>query len=117
MGYSLILLGIGLVAKYKGDFKFSRENLGNVLPLFQEMGDIQRVTMIQSEFGHMERYEGHLDKAEQVYHETIPVWQKLGHRAAVANQLECLAFRVALWQLSRRLSMRWRIHRLTDFEI
>ena len=56
------------------------------------MGDIQRVTMIQSEFGHMERYEGNFDKAEQVYRETILVWQKIGHRAAVANQLESLAF-------------------------
>jgi hypothetical protein len=48
--------------------------------------------MIQSEFGHIERYEGNLDEAEQAYRETLPVWQKLGHRAAVANQLECLAF-------------------------
>jgi len=90
--YALILLVMGMVAKYKGDFKLSRESLGNVLPLFREMGDIQRVTMIQSEFGHMDRYEGHIDKAEQAYRETIPVWQKLGHGAAVANQLEFLAF-------------------------
>ncbi len=90
--YALILLGLGMMAKYKGDFKYSRENLGIVLPLFQEMEDIQRVTMIQSEFGHMERYEGHLDQAEQVYRQTILAWQKIGHRAAVANQLEFLAF-------------------------
>ena len=90
--YALILLGIGMVSKYKGDLKFARENLGNVLPLFREMGDIQRVTMIQSEFGHMERYEGNLDKAEQAYRETILTWQKIGHRAAVANQLEFLAY-------------------------
>jgi predicted ATPase/class 3 adenylate cyclase len=91
-GYSLILLGIGLVAKYKGDFKFARENFGIILPIFQEMGDIQRVAMIQSEFGHMERYEGNLDQAEQAYLKTIRVWQKIGHPSAVANQLECLAF-------------------------
>lgn len=90
--YALILLGLGMVAKYKGDFKLSRENLGNVLPLFREMGDIQRVTMIQSEFGHMERYEGNLEQAEQIYGETIVAWQKIGHRAAVANQLEFLAY-------------------------
>jgi len=36
--YAIILLGIGMVAKYKGDFKFSRENLGSILPLFREMG-------------------------------------------------------------------------------
>ena len=100
-GYAIILLGIGMVAKYKGDFKLARENLGNILPLFREMGDIQRVTMIQSEFGHMERYEGNIDKAEQAYRETILAWQKIGHRAAVANQLECLAF-IAIAHASRR---------------
>jgi hypothetical protein len=90
--YALNLLGIAMVAKYKGHFKYARETLGTVLPLFREMGDTQRVTMIQSEFGHMERYEGNIERAEQVYRETIPVWQKIGHRAAVANQLEVLAF-------------------------
>lgn len=91
-GYAVILLGIGLVAKYKGDYRFARENFNNILPLFREMGDMQRVVIIQSEFGHMERYEGNIDKAEQAYRETIPEWQKFGHRSAVANQLESLAF-------------------------
>ena len=90
--YAIVLLGIGMMAKYKGDFELSRENFRNILPLFLEMGDVQRVTMIQSEFGHMDRYEGHLDKAEKDYRETILVWQKIGHGAAVANQLEFMAF-------------------------
>jgi hypothetical protein len=91
-GYALVFLGIGMMAKYKGDFAFSRETLGNILPLFVEMGDVHQETMIQSEMGHMERYEGHLEKAEQIYCATILVWQRIGHRAAVANQLESLAF-------------------------
>jgi hypothetical protein len=90
--YALVSLGIGMVAKYKGDFALSRESFLKILPLFREMGDIHRATMIQSEFGHMERYEGNIDQAEQVYRETILVWQKIGHRAAVANQLEFFAF-------------------------
>ena len=91
-GYALVFLGIGMMAKYKGDFEFSRETLRNILPLFVEMGDTHQETMIQSELGHMERYEGHLEKAEQIYRATILVWQRIGHRAAVANQLESLAF-------------------------
>lgn len=91
-GYAIIMLGVGMVAKYKGDYELSREYLGNILPLFRAMGDVQRVNMIQSEFGHMERYEGNIDRAEQAYRETILAWQKIGHDAAVANQLECLAF-------------------------
>jgi len=91
-GYAIVLLGIGLAAKYKGDFKFSRENLEKILPLYQAMNDTHRVMMIMSEFGHMDRYEGKLDQAERAYRQTIAVWLKIGHRAAVANQLECLAF-------------------------
>ncbi len=91
-GYALVFLGIGMMAKYKGEFAFSRETLRNILPLFVEMGDTHQETMIQSELGHMERYEGHLEKAEQIYRATILVWQRIGHRAAVANQLESLAF-------------------------
>jgi predicted ATPase/class 3 adenylate cyclase len=90
--YAIILLGIGMVAKYRGDYNFTRESFANILPLFREMGDIQRVTMIQSELGHMDRYEGKLDQAEQIYRGTILEFQKIGHRAAVANQLESLAF-------------------------
>jgi predicted ATPase/class 3 adenylate cyclase len=90
--YALVWMMIGMMAKYKGDFTLSRESFKKVLPLFREMGDIHRATMIKSEFGHMERYEGNINQAEQVYRETILVWQKIGHRAAVANQLEFFAF-------------------------
>ncbi len=89
---AMILLGVGLVAKFKGDFEFARQNLVKSLPLLREIGDVRRINIIQSEFGHMERYEGNIEKAEQIYRETLPVWQKLGHRAAVANQLELLAY-------------------------
>ncbi len=89
---ALIMLGIGIAAKYRGDYQTARENLQKVLPLFQEMGDSQPVAMIRSEFAHMDRYEGRLDQAEAAYRQTLPAWQKLGQQAAVANQLETLAF-------------------------
>ncbi len=91
-GYAMMMLGVGMVAKYRGKFDTSRESLASSLPLFHEMGDMHRVSMIKSEYAHMDRYEGQIEKAENAYRETIIEWQKLGHRAAVANQLECLAF-------------------------
>jgi hypothetical protein len=63
----------------------------NSLPSFREIGDQHRVNMCQSELAHIERYQGHYGQALSMYRETIPVWQKLGHRAAIAHQLECLA--------------------------
>jgi hypothetical protein len=56
------------------------------------MGDYHRTNMIHSETAHMERLEGHYEKAAQMYRNTIVEWKRLGHRAAVANQLECFAF-------------------------
>lgn len=41
---------------------------------------------------HILRYEGNNSEAIQAYHETIKEWQRMGHRAAVAHQLECMAF-------------------------
>ena len=48
--------------------------------------------MIHSEFAHLDRRQGHLAQAKLLYRETILRWQKIGHRAAIAHQLECFAF-------------------------
>jgi predicted ATPase/class 3 adenylate cyclase len=88
MGY----FASGRGAMFRGDYATARERFARCLPTFQRMGDPHRVCMIQSELAHMDRYEGRYKQAEQTYHETLPVWQKLGHRAAIAHQLECFAF-------------------------
>ncbi|MDH5643608.1 MAG: adenylate/guanylate cyclase domain-containing protein, partial [Gemmatimonadota bacterium] len=91
-GMSIILLGMGMAAKYMGRYDEVRTRFAILEPLFIEIGDKHRLNIIYSEFAHIERFEGHHDKANQMYRETIVEWQRLGHRAAVANQLECLAF-------------------------
>jgi hypothetical protein len=48
--------------------------------------------MVCSEIAHMDRLEGNYERALLQYRETILEWKRLGHRAAVANQLECFAF-------------------------
>jgi hypothetical protein len=48
--------------------------------------------MIQSELAHIEREEGQYQHAIPIYRKTIVEWQRLGHRAAIAHQLECFAF-------------------------
>jgi tetratricopeptide (TPR) repeat protein len=91
-GFTMILMSMAIVAKYMHRFEEARSNFAICLPIFRDMGDMHRVNMVQSELAHMEREEGHYEKAEQIYRETIVEWQRLGHRAAVAHQLECLAF-------------------------
>lgn len=84
--------GFGLFAAAQGNYTQARAQFEVCLPLFTELGDRHRLSMIHSEFAHLERREGHFEKAKLHYHETIQEWQKLGHRAAVAHELECLAF-------------------------
>ena len=91
-GYGMVLFSIGMGSRFQGRFAEAREKFVILLPIFAAMGDYHRTNMIHSETAHMERLEGHYEKAAQLYRKTIVEWKRLGHRAAVANQLECLAF-------------------------
>ncbi len=88
----MLQFGTGRGAMYRGDYAIARERFAYCLPFFVEMQDEHRANMIHSEFAHMDRYEGNVQQALETYRKTILVWQKLGHRAAVAHQLECFAY-------------------------
>ncbi|HET7378371.1 MAG TPA: hypothetical protein VFK30_16790, partial [Anaerolineae bacterium] len=101
-GQSMIMFGLGAVAKYKGHYAEARAQFSAFIALLSKTGDKHRHLLAQSELAHLERFEGHYDAAEQLYRQTIVEWQKLGHRAAVSNQLECLAFIANARQQSER---------------
>ena len=79
-------------AMLRGDYPTARARFTESLPLFQQIGDAHRLTMIDSELAHMDRYEGRYPQAAAAYRGTIRAWQKLGHRGAIAHQLESFAF-------------------------
>ena len=91
-GHSMVLFAMAMGARFNGHFDEARAQFTLLVPVFYEMGDHHRSNMVRSEMAHMERLEGHRDTAEAMYRETILEWKRLGHRAAVANQLECFAF-------------------------
>lgn len=80
-----------MIAKFRGDYPRARQQFLALEPLFRDLGDQHRINMVRSELAHIERYEGHYPQAEAMYRETIREWQRIGHRAAVAHQLECFA--------------------------
>jgi tetratricopeptide (TPR) repeat protein len=84
--------GLGFFARTLGDYEQARARFRTCLSVFLELGDKHRINMIQSELAHIEREQGKYEQAIPMYRETILEWQRLGHRAAVANQLECFAF-------------------------
>ena len=66
---------------------------------FRESGEIARkmgnkriVYSSQSELAHVLREHGQLDEPLGIYRDLLPKWKDLGHRAAVAHELECIAY-------------------------
>ncbi len=59
---------------------------------FLEIGDERFALGARSDLAHALRRGGRIDAARAVYHETIGGWIQLGHKGAVANQLENLAY-------------------------
>ena len=86
---AMAMLSMGMMERFRGNYGEARLRFAACEPLFHDLGDRHRVNMIKSELAHIERYEGHFEKAEEMYRETLPEWKRIGHRAAIAHQLEC----------------------------
>jgi predicted ATPase/class 3 adenylate cyclase len=80
------------MAFYRGDLPKARKHADRMLDLHREMGDQLSVTGHQTGMAHVARQIGNYQEALALYRETLPEWQKMGHRGAVAHQLECFAF-------------------------
>jgi predicted ATPase/class 3 adenylate cyclase len=89
---AMTLYGYGAFAARWGFYEEARSHFEASLTLLTELRDRHRIGMIHSELAHLERLQGHFAQAKSLYRETIQEWQKIGHRAAVAHQLECFAF-------------------------
>ncbi len=88
---AMALFGMGLLATWQGNYAEARSRFEACLPLFTELKDRNHVNGIRSELAHLERRQGHFAQAKPLYRETLLEWQRLGHRAAIAHELECLA--------------------------
>jgi tetratricopeptide (TPR) repeat protein len=65
---------------------------GVAIERFMELGDERFVLASRSDMAHALRRGGRLDDALAMYRETIGGWVHLGHKGAVANQLENIAY-------------------------
>jgi len=104
--YAITLYGLGNIAIALKDFETAREKFNLAMQIMQELGSKRNVAMIQSDLAHILRYEGKYPEAMASYRGTIREWQRIGHRAAVAHQLESVAFiSKALEQTSKALRL------------
>jgi len=84
--------GLGMLQVQTGNFDEARSTFESAKENFLKLGDRHRLNMISSELAHIERYEGDYSKAISLYRETLKEWQRIGHRAAIAHQLESIGF-------------------------
>jgi len=90
--YGINMFGFGNLYSHFGEFDKAREHFNIAMEAMKEIGSTRNVVMINSDLAHILRREGKLDEALAAYRETIKEWQRIGHRAAIAHQLECMAF-------------------------
>jgi predicted ATPase/class 3 adenylate cyclase len=84
--------GQGWLAGNLGDIETARAKFNEGADIARKMGNRRMVYTNRSELAHALRENGLLDDAYEIYKEVIPGWQELGHRAALAHELECIAY-------------------------
>jgi hypothetical protein len=87
-----LLMGASMEARVRGDFTTAKSLLEESLRLTRHWRGKHTQLAVESELAHIARQSGDHGKAKQAYRSTILQWKETGHRAAVAHQLECLAF-------------------------
>ena len=65
---------------------------GAAIPRFMELGDERFVLVSRSDLAHALRHGGRFEDALALYRETIGGWVHLGHKGAIASQLESIAY-------------------------
>jgi hypothetical protein len=87
-----VAMAHGRLLGRSGQTEAAAERFGVASARFAEIGDVRLGLAARSDLAHAYRRGGQLDRAEAMYRETIGGWVHLGHRGAVANQLENVAY-------------------------
>ena len=90
--YSFSAFGLARVAGVLGDIESARVQFARSEEIARQMGNKRIIYSSQSELAHILREHGDLKEALQIYLDLLPKWKDLGHRSAVAHELECIAF-------------------------
>ncbi len=86
------IFGQGRLAAALGDIETARMKFNEGIEIARRVGNNRMVYSNRSELAHVLREHGQLDEALTIYQEIIPGWKELGHRAALAHELECVGY-------------------------
>jgi predicted ATPase/class 3 adenylate cyclase len=79
-------------AYYRGDTAQALKYADEVLSYYQDIGNMLTYNGFKSGMAHAFRWSGNFEEALATYRQTILAYKEMGHRGAVAHQLECFAF-------------------------
>jgi predicted ATPase/class 3 adenylate cyclase len=89
---AMSLFGMGRVAGLMGDLATARTKFLQSADLARKMGNKRQMYSCYSELAHVLRENGEVDEPLAIYRDLVPKWKEIGHRAAVAHELECIAY-------------------------
>jgi tetratricopeptide (TPR) repeat protein len=92
---AMSLFGMGRVAGVMGDLATARTKFLQSADLAKKMGNKRQMYSCYSELAHVLRENGELEEPLAIYRDLLPKWKEIGHRAAVAHELECIAYILA----------------------
>jgi predicted ATPase/class 3 adenylate cyclase len=87
-----VAMAQGRALSHLGDAEAAAASFEVAMRRFQQLGDERFVLAARSDMAHALRRGGRRDEARAMYRETIGGWVHLGHRGAIANQLENVAY-------------------------
>ncbi len=89
---SFLAIGMAHTAAILGDIETARAGFRESGEIAKKMGNKRIYYSSQSELAHVLRAHGEFDEPLAIYKDLLPKWRDLGHRAAVAHELECIAY-------------------------
>ena len=92
---AMSLFGMARVAGLTGDLATARAKFLQSANLAKKIGNKRQMYSCYSELAHVLRENGELNEPLAIYRDLLPKWRELGHRAAVAHELECIAYILA----------------------
>jgi predicted ATPase len=89
---TMSVFGIARIAGMMGDVATARARFLESAETAKRVGNKRLMYSCYSELAHVLRENGNLDEPLGIYRDLLPKWKELGHRAAVAHELECTAY-------------------------
>ncbi len=92
---TMSVFGIARLAGVMGDLGTARAKFLESAEVARRVGNKRLMYSCYSELAHVLRENRELDEPLGIYRDLLPKWRDLGHRAAVAHELECIAYILA----------------------